>query len=174
MPFDGHTKPTWTHERVSLLRAMWVKGWPASVIARELGGVSRNAVIGKAHRIGLPGRKTPNRKVKPVRTRPVEAARKTPAPALKAKPGPKRASEPQSLELTIIEIGRHQCRWATGERSGQTVFCGHETTGTYCEHHARRAGRMHVELSEAERKARGLRVAQARRAAPDRVDDERG
>ena len=48
---------TWTEERVELLRKLWAEGLSASEIARELGeGISRNAVIGKVHRLGLPGR----------------------------------------------------------------------------------------------------------------------
>ncbi len=48
---------TWTDERVALLRKLWAEGLSASEIARELGdGITRNAVIGKVHRLGLPGR----------------------------------------------------------------------------------------------------------------------
>src|SRR3546814_10254361 len=43
----------WTDERIDQLKSMWEKGMTASQIADELGGVSRNAVIGKAHRLGL-------------------------------------------------------------------------------------------------------------------------
>ena len=50
---------SWTDERIDRLRAMWSKGVPASQIADELGGVSRNAVIGKAHRLGLQSRPSP-------------------------------------------------------------------------------------------------------------------
>lgn len=44
----------WTDERVETLKRMWGEGQSASQIAKELGGVTRNAVIGKAHRIGMP------------------------------------------------------------------------------------------------------------------------
>ena len=47
---------SWTDERVVLLRELWAQGLSASQIAARLGGVSRNAVIGKAHRLGLEGR----------------------------------------------------------------------------------------------------------------------
>ncbi|HMQ18772.1 MAG TPA: GcrA family cell cycle regulator, partial [Sphingopyxis sp.] len=47
---------SWTDERIEQLRTMWEKGLTASQIADELGGVSRNAVIGKAHRLGLKSR----------------------------------------------------------------------------------------------------------------------
>ena len=50
---------SWTDERIESLRNMWEKGLTASQIADELGGVSRNAVIGKAHRLGLKSRPSP-------------------------------------------------------------------------------------------------------------------
>jgi len=66
----------WTDERVELLRKLWAEGLSASQIAAQLGGVSRNAVIGKAHRLKLSGRgKT---------TKNQPRARKTPAPATPA------------------------------------------------------------------------------------------
>ncbi len=46
----------WTDERIELLKKLWTDGLSASQIAGELGGITRNAVIGKAHRLGLPGR----------------------------------------------------------------------------------------------------------------------
>ncbi|MCJ2079989.1 GcrA family cell cycle regulator [Methylobacterium sp. J-090] len=50
------TIPSWSDERVDLLRRLWQEGLSASQIAAQLGGVTRNAVIGKVHRLGLSGR----------------------------------------------------------------------------------------------------------------------
>jgi len=50
---------SWTDDRVALLRDLWGQGKTATQIAQALGGVSRNAVIGKAHRLELPGRASP-------------------------------------------------------------------------------------------------------------------
>ena len=47
---------SWTEERVELLKKLWADGLSASQIAAELGGITRNAVIGKVHRLGLSGR----------------------------------------------------------------------------------------------------------------------
>lgn len=72
---------SWTDERIATLRKMWEGGATASEIATELGGVSRNAVIGKAHRLGLKARPSPvkaNEKKKPVAA---PAAKKPAAPA---------------------------------------------------------------------------------------------
>jgi GcrA cell cycle regulator len=49
----------WAPSRVERLRALWAKGKTASEIAADLGGISRNGVIGKAHRLGLPARPSP-------------------------------------------------------------------------------------------------------------------
>ena len=65
---------SWTDERIERLKKMWTQGSTASQIAEELGGVSRNAVIGKAHRLGLDSRPSP---VKPGE----EKEKKTAAPA---------------------------------------------------------------------------------------------
>lgn len=68
---------SWTDERIDTLRRMWEAGQTASQIAEELGGVSRNAVIGKAHRLGLQSRPSP---VKPNEPAPAKAAAAPPAP----------------------------------------------------------------------------------------------
>ena len=75
----------WTDERIETLRKMWEGGQTASQIAEQLGGVSRNAVIGKAHRLGLQSRPSP---VKPNDASPKAAA---PAPAPKPAPAPRPA-----------------------------------------------------------------------------------
>jgi GcrA cell cycle regulator len=64
---------SWTDERIERLKKMWHDGATASQIADELGGVSRNAVIGKAHRLGLEQRPSP--------VKPGEEKERKPAPA---------------------------------------------------------------------------------------------
>ncbi|MBE7216994.1 MAG: GcrA cell cycle regulator, partial [Caulobacteraceae bacterium] len=57
----------WTDDRVDSLRKLWLDGLSASQIAKQLGGgVTRNAVIGKVHRLGLSGRATPSKPARPV------------------------------------------------------------------------------------------------------------
>jgi len=73
---------SWTEERIERLKKMWHEGATASQIADELGGVSRNAVIGKAHRLGLEQRPSP---VKPGE----EKETKKPAPATPSAAAPK-------------------------------------------------------------------------------------
>ncbi|MBB3924320.1 GcrA cell cycle regulator [Sphingobium jiangsuense] len=78
---------SWTDERIDQLKAMWEKGMTASQIAEELGGVSRNAVIGKAHRLGLQSRPSPVKSNDAPRKKPVAAKKPAAAPAAKEKPG---------------------------------------------------------------------------------------
>ena len=83
---------SWTDERIDRLKALWLQGMTASHIADELGGVSRNAVIGKAHRLGLQSRPSP---VKPHEH---EAEGADPAPKAKSKEKPATESRPQVAE----------------------------------------------------------------------------
>ena len=81
---------SWTDERIAKLTKMWEGGATASQIADDLGGVSRNAVIGKAHRLGLKARPSP---VKPNEKSEAPAAKPAPAAAKPAR-GPKPAPAP--------------------------------------------------------------------------------
>ncbi|MFY7745042.1 MAG: GcrA family cell cycle regulator [Erythrobacter sp.] len=76
---------SWTDERIATLRKMWEGGATASEIATELGGVSRNAVIGKAHRLGLKARPSPV-KANDKKKAAAPAAKKPAAPAPAAVP----------------------------------------------------------------------------------------
>lgn len=72
----------WTEERVELLKKLWLEGLSASQIAGVLGeGVTRNAVIGKVHRLKLSGRAKPATSAPRVRTAPRPAARRVSSPA---------------------------------------------------------------------------------------------
>jgi GcrA cell cycle regulator len=84
---------SWTDERIDRLKELWTQGMTASQIADELGGVSRNAVIGKAHRLGLQSRPSP---VKPNEGGPGEAA---PSPfEPEVPPAAEARAEPEEIE----------------------------------------------------------------------------
>lgn len=101
---------SWTEERIERLKQLWTNGMTASQIADELGGVSRNAVIGKAHRLGLQARPSP-----------VKANEPEPAPAKPAKAAPAPAEEqvtaPPPLEEALDEEPQEEEREAA-EPSG--------------------------------------------------------
>ena len=115
---------SWTDERIEKLTKMWEGGATASQIADELGGVSRNAVIGKAHRLGLKARPSPvkaNDKVeapaapaaKPAAPRPAPAAAPPPRPAAPVaaprtaapSPAPTPAPAPAADAPRIVSVG---------------------------------------------------------------------
>lgn len=93
---------SWTDERIGTLKKMWEGGATASEIATELGGVSRNAVIGKAHRLGLKARPSPvkaNDKKKPA----APAVKKPAAVATRAAPEPRSDSPDRSVPASPPE-----------------------------------------------------------------------
>ena len=92
---------SWTDERVELLKKMWSEGQSASQIAKELGGVTRNAVIGKVHRLGLSNRTAPSKAEEPAEK-----------PATKAKPAKKETAKPEA-EATAPETKAAAPREAT-------------------------------------------------------------
>ena len=111
---------SWTEERIDRLKKMWQDGATASQIADELGGVSRNAVIGKAHRLGLESRPSPVRpgeeKEKPASAapapKPTPAERPAPKPAVAeaerpapAQPAPRTPQRAQSDNIQYRSIG---------------------------------------------------------------------
>lgn len=97
---------TWTDERIDQLKAMWEGGKTASQIAEELGGVSRNAVIGKAHRLGLQARPSP---VKPNEVEEVAEVVEEPVvevkPVVRAPDLPRPNAPPPSLYPPTIPSG---------------------------------------------------------------------
>ncbi|MBR9835254.1 MAG: GcrA cell cycle regulator [Alphaproteobacteria bacterium] len=149
----------WTEDRVEVLKKLWAEGHSASQIAKELGGVTRNAVIGKVHRLGLSGRATPSRPVK----RPPRLAR--PKPRLqpdgtvvtpKVRPStmdaPLRTAEkaamvaalpPQKLAdgeaATILTLRDSMCKWPIGDPADpKFAFCGRKaSSGPYCSEHGK-------------------------------------
>ena len=91
---------SWTEERVATLKELWEKGLSASQIATELGGVTRNAVIGKAHRMGLASRPSPVKG---------EAAKARPA-AVKKAPVKKQPKQ----RVTLLDLTDRMCKWPIG------------------------------------------------------------
>ena len=92
---------SWTDERVKVLKKMWGEGQSASVIAKELGGVTRNAVIGKVHRLGLSNRVT-STTAKPAAKEKAKAQvkAKPAAPATQAAPPKPAAPAAETVRVT--------------------------------------------------------------------------
>lgn len=158
----------WTDERVELLRKLWAEGLSASQIAAQLGGVSRNAVIGKVHRLKLSGRgrttaAAPKTK-KPVAAtpgapKPAQQRPQRPTPATsganalqadyQAAPAPRmmvrvfeNASMPASRKLALTDLNERTCKWPNGDPLAEDFsFCGNEAgeAGPYCGYHSKLA-----------------------------------
>jgi GcrA cell cycle regulator len=96
---------SWTDERVELLKKMWSEGQSASQIAKELGGVTRNAVIGKVHRLGLSNRTggAPEPVAKPAKPAAKAEAKKPAKPEAAARPAP---AEPEPAASTAAATPR--------------------------------------------------------------------
>ena len=98
---------SWTDERVEILKKMWGEGQSASVIAKELGGVTRNAVIGKVHRLGLSNRAGSSSTAKAAPKEKAKAEPKAKAAATaapKAEPKPEAAPEVKSTSPAVRKI----------------------------------------------------------------------
>lgn len=149
---------SWTDDRVDLLKKLWAEGLSASQIAGRLGSVTRNAVIGKVHRLGLSGRATTSR-MKSHRPRQRMAAKRLAKsryatignPALRALynaetnvylPPTEELVIPVAERKSIQTLTEVTCRWPIGDpQNTEFHFCGkNKVPGLpYCEFHARRA-----------------------------------
>ncbi len=153
---------SWTDERVEILQKLWKDGLSASVIAGRLGEVTRNAVIGKVHRLGLAGRATTSRVrlSRPVRSRTIagnaraahsgafrgnsQFADKRPRPR---NAGPQRPKVPKAMppledapdiRFGIGDLTPTVCCWPIGDpKRPDFQFCGRDRADRrpYCPHH---------------------------------------
>lgn len=179
----------WTDERVALLRKYWAEGLSASQISKQLGGVTRNAIIGKVHRLGLSGRATPSAK-RPARPRrppsptahllaiakayvpPGEPV--TPKMMAKARADHAAAIEASArLEPVVLEDGRpadvhrldeSMCKFPVGDPSDSSfAFCGRGVSAPgrcYCADHERLC---YIPTAKKKRQAGGGHDAELRR-----------
>jgi GcrA cell cycle regulator len=123
---------SWTDDRVSLLKRLWGEGKTAAEIAKELGdGVTRNAVIGKAHRLKLSSRVSPiqqnTKKVKTEARPPMPRRSNKKIPVFKGK------------ELKMEDLRERMCRWPNGDPQTEDFsFCGCDVVEglPYCANHA--------------------------------------
>lgn len=159
----------WTDERVERLTKLWAEGLSASQIAAQLGGVSRNAVIGKVHRLNLPGRAKSGGSAAPARAKRTTTAPRAPNYASRpaARPAPRAASAllvkedtdtdlavlqvrqtatdvvvPISRRLELTQLTDRTCKWPIGDPLTEEFhFCGNDAgeASPYCTYHARLA-----------------------------------
>jgi GcrA cell cycle regulator len=144
--YRGFIHPgTWADEaRVERLKMLWADGRSASEIAALLGEVSRNAVIGKAYRLGLPPRRTVSRQPRQPsshRNRTGRISMRKPVPRsrpLPTAPAPLPPAPP-ALMISVAQLKDTTCHWPIGDpRKEGFGFCGAKTAAgrqPYCAHH---------------------------------------
>ena len=142
----------WTEERVELLRKLWTEGLSASQIARQMGGVTRNAVIGKVHRLGLSGRATSAR----VTTARINTTARARSVSTSEVSSPKEKYEFDKIEkymtpveeptpilsaeerASVLHLTEHTCKWPIGDPGQRDFhFCGARAGhgSPYCQTH---------------------------------------
>ena len=193
---------SWTKERTSLLEKRWTEGKSAAEIAKELGGVTRNAVIGKAHRMGLSGRPSPIKKATTTRKKTTKKAAATPkkAPAKKpvqkkkkveepaptplpksikpipAGPKKKKKERPSGDALGILDLTDRICKWPIGDpQEADFHFCGDDVHPgrPYCVTHCTEAYQALQKKAAAAKKA-ALKAEEKAKAkrAKEAAEDE--
>lgn len=157
---------TWSDDRVEQLKKLWEAGLSASQIASELGHVTRNAVIGKAHRLGLSGRDkaqltaAPRQPKARLTQHTARISRRPRNPTstqifeVKVEPEPIVHDNviPASQRVSLLELDETTCHWPVGDPSNEDFFfCGGKSLGglPYCAQHSRvayqpAAGRQHA------------------------------
>ena len=146
----------WTDERVERLKKLWSEGLSASQIAAQLGGVSRNAVIGKVHRLNLPGRakaggatsaRSQKRVTMPAQSRPAAFAPRTITRTVTRPAGATMLKEEVEIEaleemvvsssnvvvpifkrVPLIKLTERTCKWPLGDPlKDDFCFCGNDS-----------------------------------------------
>ena len=163
----GRRAMGWTDERVELLKKLWLDGLSASQIAKQLGGVTRNAVIGKVHRLGLSGRAD----AVAARAAPTFKAPRPPRPiSMPAPSAPRRLAEPRAARPPPAPGAL--CRRGAGHGDGADAGRPHVQVAD------RRSGERRLHLLRPPRRRRrpllhehaqvAYQPPQARRSAPAR------
>lgn len=156
----------WTDERVETLRKLWAEGLSASQIAAQLGGVSRNAVIGKVHRLklssrgrataaparqkkvqGTGGAKSVTRSATVTRTATTSIGATALQQQFDAEPVARQYLRPVenvvvpiSRRLQLVQLNERTCKWPNGDPLSEDFhFCGNDSaeSGPYCAYHAK-------------------------------------
>ena len=141
----------WTEERVEMLKKLWADGLSASQIAAELGGITRNAVIGKVHRLGLSGRaKSPSSSAPRPRKPRSSTMMRVPRAHIRGntalaydyavEPEPELIEIPVEQRKTLLQLNEATCHWPVGDPgSTDFFFCGGQANegSPYCNYHSR-------------------------------------
>ena len=147
----------WTHDRIEILKKLWEEGLTASRIATELGDVTRNAVIGKAHRLGLAGRMQSKSSASSISI--VRKKRHSPHNK-KIIEISTHVNEPIN-PTSFLDIRDGMCRWPLGEPGENDFkFCGRGSgEKVYCKEHHSMAFQPLTSIRNRKRVNRKFRIA---------------
>ena len=134
------TMSPWTDDRIADLKRLWSEGLSATEIARRLPGTTRNAVLGKLHRLRLLGGRVAGKtaRARPERGRPKPGRRRVGAARGILEPAPPPAAAELAGTVDRLErLGVRQCRWPIGDpKLDGFSFCGRRAAaGPYCPAH---------------------------------------
>ena len=143
--FPNAVSSVWNPELVERLKTLWADGLSFRLIAEQI-GVTRNAVIGKSHRLKLPPRPTlkrvaPQRNIANRRIKHWFKHKPKTASIIEVAPRPTVITvcdhEPTPRHLTLLKIGPHECHFPFGDaRDGGITYCGApKSSGAYCAYH---------------------------------------
>ena len=129
----------WTPERIDSLRRYWLEGLSSAQIAERLGGVTRNAVVGKRLRLGMRDRVAPGNAIP--RPKGASKPKPKPKPKLKIAQEPPKATQPPASAASPSIPGAQSCKWIAGDPRGYHTWCGEPTepNSSWCAEHRRLA-----------------------------------
>lgn len=138
---------SWTDDRIALLKKLWAEGRTAAEIAKAIGGeITRNAVIGKAHRLKLASRSSPiteTERAAPAKVKKPANTQKVPAPRVRAMPAAPVHINVKGIKM--VDLKERMCRFPLGDpKDPDFKFCGCTSAPglPYCADHARIAYQM--------------------------------
>lgn len=173
------TDAGWTDERTEHLKEMHATGLSASHMAARLGGITRNAVCGKVHRLGLPGRPRSGRLTGTPRmprarrpyARKAAPAERAPPSYVELEPEPEliESAIPLGQRCSLLELNDSKCRWPIGDvGTSDFFFCGGSPVEglPYCRYHSRVAYQPAGarSISDQERQRRRMQALRNREA----------
>lgn len=151
------TASAWTEDRVGRLKTLWLEGRSAAQIAGDLDhGITRSAVLGKVHRLGLSAGRARSRASVAPRPSPLRSRRAHSAAAIRAAAEP--VSTPAHGLATLLSVRRCECRWPYGDPKGlEFSLCGQPVArGAFCGPHAAVAYRPMRQTPESLERLAGL------------------
>lgn len=165
----------WTENRIDRLKVMLAAGLSASQCAEQLGGTTRNAVIGVKNRRGMEGGKPKSVKLaqigerRPTRIAPLKAAK--PKPTAEEIHATSLPPDQSPCAVNMMAVTDHTCRWPIDGKDGPMMYCGAKPSeeSPYCSRHSRLAYRAPVRIDADEQARRSAEATKMFNPARSRV-----